>query len=257
MTNSTSRLKVCSLNSGSNGNAYYIGNETMGILIDLGISARMTTNRLAEIGVKPEQIAAIIVSHEHADHIRGIKTFQKRFHTKVYTNPKTHSKFRHPIHNLAFFEEEDFKIGPFTISPFKKYHDAADPYSFIVQYQDYNIGVMTDIGRVCDSLKSATEKCQVLFLESNYDEEMLDNGPYPIFLKDRIRGGEGHLSNMEAKDLLMDHRHPALEKVFLSHISENNNHPDICLQTFNGDEFEGVNFEIAPRNGISSVWTGA
>lgn len=105
------QLKVCSLNSGSNGNSYYIGTDEVGILIDLGISTKMATQRLAEIGKTPEHIAAIIVSHEHADHIRGIKTFQKKFHTKIYTSKSTHSKFRHPILNLAFFDETPFEVG--------------------------------------------------------------------------------------------------------------------------------------------------
>lgn len=249
-----SQLQVCSLNSGSNGNSYYIGTEEVGILIDLGISARMTTQRLAEIGKTPEHIAAIIVSHEHGDHIRGIKTFQKKYYTKVITSQKTHSKFRHPILNLAFFDEQPFEVGPFSIQAFKKHHDGIDPYSFIVSYQDYHIGVMTDIGKICDNVTEAVSKCDVLFLESNYDSEMLENGPYPYHLKNRITGGLGHLSNDEAKHLINYHRSEALEKVFLSHLSNENNTTEICLNTFLDLGLKDINFEVAPRTGISSVW---
>lgn len=248
------RLQVCSLNSGSNGNSYYIGTDEVGILIDLGISARMATQRLAEIGKKPQNIAAIIVSHEHADHIRGIKTFQKKFHTKVITNTKTHSKFRHPLLNLSFFEDTPFNVGPFRIQPFSKYHDGIDPYSFIVSYEDYNIGVLTDIGKICNNVSDAVRQCQVLFLESNYDSNMLESGSYPYYLKQRITGGLGHLSNDEAKHLINYHRSEDLEKVFLSHLSNENNTPELCLNTFTSLNLPNIDFEVAPRTGISSVW---
>lgn len=248
------RLQVCSLNSGSNGNSYYIGTEEVGILIDLGISARMTTQRLAEIGKTPEHIAAIIVSHEHADHIRGIKTFQKKYYTKVITNQKTHTKFRHPILNLEFFDDTPFNVGPFSIQAFTKHHDGIDPYSFIVSYEDYHIGVMTDIGKICDNVTAAVNKCDVLFLESNYDSDMLENGSYPYHLKKRITGGLGHLSNDEAKHLITYHRSQQLEKVFLSHLSNENNTTELCLNTFLDLKLTDIHFEVAPRTGISSVW---
>lgn len=247
-------LQICSLNSGSNGNCYYIGNNEMGILIDLGISARMAVQRLAEIGRTPEHIAAIIVSHEHADHIRGIKTFQKKYHTKVYTTPKTHHKFKHTLFNLDFFDDKAFQVGPFSIRAFKKYHDGIDPYSFVVSYGDYNIGVLTDIGKICSEVIQAVQESQVLFLESNYDSHMLENGSYPLYLKNRITGGLGHLSNDEALHLIQYHRAPDLEKVFLSHLSKENNHPDLCLNLFNHLNLSNIHFEIAPRYSISTIW---
>lgn len=248
------QIQICSLNSGSNGNSYYIGNNELGILIDLGISARMVVQRLEEIGKKPENIAAIIVSHEHADHIRGIKTFQKKYHTKVFTTPKTHHKFKHTLFNLDFFDEDPFQIGPFSIRAFKKYHDGVDPYSFVISYEDYHIGVLTDIGKICKNVIDAVNQCQVLFLESNYDSDMLMNGPYPIYLKNRITGGLGHLSNDEALHLIQYHRSKNLEKVFLSHLSQENNHPEVCLSLFNQLNLPNIQFEIAPRYSISSVW---
>jgi|SRR5690606_22180602 len=249
-----SNLEVCSLNSGSNGNAYYISNGKYAILIDLGISCRMVEQRLKEIGKSPFDISAILISHEHADHVRGIKTFQKKYQTKVYIRPAVYQKFKHKLINIEFFEENPFSIFDFTIFPFRKYHDAIDPCSFLIQYENFNIGVITDIGRVCNNVIDAVKNAQLLFLESNYDEYLLENGKYPTYLKNRIRGGYGHISNKEALDLVNSFGNPNLEKVFLSHLSKENNSPEICLRTFKNLKNKDINLEIAPRDGISSVW---
>lgn len=249
-----SELEVCSLNSGSNGNSYYISNGRHAILIDLGISCRMTEQRLKEIGKSPYDISAIIVSHEHADHVRGIKTFQKKYQTRVFIKPKVYQKFKHQLINIEFFEEKPFSIFDFTIIPFDKYHDAVDPCSFMVQYKGFNIGVITDIGRVCDKVINAVKNAHVLFLESNYDVNMLHSGSYPIYLKNRISGGYGHISNKEAFDLINDFGNSELQKVFLSHLSKENNCPELCLNTFKKLNNKLVNVEVAPRDGISSVW---
>lgn len=228
-------LFITSLNSGSNGNCYYIGNETDAILIDAGISCRETEKRMLRLGLSMEKVRAIFVSHEHSDHIRGVVQLAKKFQLPVYITPLTldGSRFapaKFPIHPLRGYEP--IWINELCITAFPKFHDAADPHSFLITYQDTRVGVFTDIGAPCEHLIHHFRQCHAAFLEANYDEQLLENGPYPIFLKRRIRGGRGHLSNQQALELFRTHRPAGMSHLLLSHLSKDNNSPQLALDLF-------------------------
>jgi len=225
-------LEICSIASGSNGNCYYIGNNTDAVLIDAGISARQILLRMKARGLDPAKVKALFITHEHGDHMRGARVLGKRLQVPVYITAKTyHSSYKNlrPDYPRFFKPEEPIVVGEFTIHPVLKNHDAAEPCSFRIEYGNQNIGVFTDIGEPCDNVKSHLKQCIVLFLESNYDEKMLWEGNYPWPLKKRVASEVGHLSNEQALLLLEDHAGAKLRLVFLSHLSKENNTPEIAL----------------------------
>lgn len=228
-------LLVASLNSGSNGNCYYIGNENDAVLIDAGISCRETEARMARLGLSMRKVRAIFVSHEHSDHIRGLAVLSKKYSLPVYITPLTlqYSGLAIAAGLLyPFFADVPVHIASLSITPFSKMHDAAEPHSFTIAYGDLTIGVFTDLGVVCENLISHFQQCHAAFLEANYDEDMLESGKYPYHLKRRIRGGKGHLSNAQALALFEGYRPDFMSHLFLSHLSKDNNCPDLALNLF-------------------------
>jgi phosphoribosyl 1,2-cyclic phosphodiesterase len=228
-------LSFASLNSGSNGNCYYIGNSNEGVLIDAGISCRETEKRLKRLGLSIKKVKAIFITHEHADHIHGLPKLIKKYYLPVYMTPGTRSNLRggwREIRTLPFRAYEPVQIGSLTVTGFPKFHDAVDPHSFLVSQHNVNVGVFTDTGRFCEHLIKNFQQCHAAFLEANYDELMLKEGDYPQHLKDRIRNGQGHLSNKQALQLFLNHRAPFLSHLILSHLSANNNKPEIVDQLF-------------------------
>ncbi|RYZ18727.1 MAG: MBL fold metallo-hydrolase [Chitinophagaceae bacterium] len=260
-------LDVCSLNSGSNGNCYYIGNGTEAVLVDAGLSCRETERRMLSRNLDIKKVKGILISHEHTDHIKGIERLSARHNIPVYLTQKTLRYSRLQLSSelvQTFSHGVECNIGSFTITPFKKFHDAIDPHSFLVSCYNVTIGVFTDIGKCCGEVESNFSKCHAVFLESNYDEEMLHNGSYPYHLKKRISGGFGHLSNVQAVELFTKYRSPYLTHVFLSHLSRENNCPDTALNTFlphckqtkvvvASRDMPSDVFNILPNNGISST----
>lgn len=229
-------LYVTSINSGSNGNCYYIGNDTEAVLIDAGISCRETERRMKLLNLDMGRVKAIFISHEHTDHIRGLASLTEKYALPVYVTTSTAKGCGKAIpKSMAkeFKAHEAISVGNLSITAFPKYHDAADPHSFIVSCNEITIGVFTDIGRVCQHLRSYFTKCSAAFLEANYDEQLLEKGSYPFYLKNRIRGGRGHLSNPEAVDIFIKYRAPHLSHLFLSHLSQENNSEEIVRQLFN------------------------
>ena len=228
-------LLVASLNSGSNGNCYYIGNEHDAVLIDAGISCRETEARMARLGLYMRKVRAIFISHEHSDHIRGVEVLAKKYKLPVYITRLTHL---HSGLNIAddllqsFLAGVPVTIGSLSVIPFNKMHDAADAHSFTVACGDLRIGVFTDLGVVCENLIAHFQQCHAAFLEANYDEDMLESGRYPYHLKRRIRGGKGHLSNAQALALFEGYRPVFMSHLFLSHLSKDNNCPDLALSLF-------------------------
>jgi len=227
-------LFIASLNSGSNGNCYYIGNDKDAVLVDVGISCRETEKRMKQLGLDIRTVKAIFVSHEHGDHIRGVSTFANKYQLPVYITSLTAKHGPILIKHLSknFSAGECIMIGGLAITAFTKCHDASDPHSFIVSCNGITAGIFTDIGVVCDNLIRHFKQCHAVFLESNYDEEMLENGRYPIHLKKRIRGGLGHLSNRQALELFIKHRPPFMSHVLLSHLSKENNEPQLAANLF-------------------------
>jgi phosphoribosyl 1,2-cyclic phosphodiesterase len=226
-------LQIASLNSGSNGNCYYVGNSTTAVLIDVGISCREAEIRMKQIGLDIKKVKAIFVTHEHGDHIKGVSVLSNKYAIPVYITPATATKIKLIKHlSKPFTANVSIAVDELLVTPFSKKHDAADPHSFIVNYNHITVGIFTDIGIVCNNLIHYFKQCNAAFLESNYDEEMLDKGNYPLLLKNRIRGGEGHLSNSQAVHLFINHRSNALSHLLLSHLSKENNTPQIATQLF-------------------------
>ena len=228
-------LFITSLNSGSNGNCYYIGNEQEAILVDAGISCRETEKRMKRLGLSMEKVKAIFVSHEHGDHITGITVLAKKYQLPVYitAGTLTHGRLNLEKHLAISFEAHTpVIIGGLSITPFPKFHDASDPHSFIVCCNSVQVGIFTDIGAPCEHVIHYFSECHAAFLEANYDEEMLEKGGYPYHLKNRIRGGMGHLSNTQALELFKNHRSSYMSHLFLSHLSKNNNHPELVQSIF-------------------------
>lgn len=228
-------LYIASLNSGSNGNCYYIGNDTEAVLIDAGLSCAETEKRMNRLDLSFSVVKAIFVSHEHTDHITGIPTLSKKYNLPVYITDATLSNSNIPIpKNLihSFQSDQRISIGQLLIIAFRKSHDASDPHSFVVSGNDVNIGIFTDIGYPGKELIHYFKQCHAAFLETNYSEAMLENGSYPKHLKKRISGRKGHLSNTQALDLFIKHKPKHLSHLILSHLSENNNDPKLVKKIF-------------------------
>lgn len=227
-------LYITAINSGSNGNCYYVGNQTEAVLIDVGISCNAVEKRLALLGLPINRIKAIFVSHEHTDHTRGVSTMANKYSLPVYISNETARNGPRLISHLAttFKAHEPISIGDLQVTAFNKCHDASDPHSFTISSNGITVGVFTDHGIVCDATIHYFKKCHAAFLESNYDETMLENGPYSEILKNRIRGGQGHLSNAQALELFKTHRPDFMTHLLLSHLSSRNNSPELASQLF-------------------------
>ncbi len=226
-------VRICLLASGSRGNALYIESAESRILIDAGLSARELGRRLEGIGVCAEDLDALLVTHEHTDHCQGVGPLSRRYDLPVYLHHATRQALPKlgRISELNEFTTGDvFDIKDLRITTFPITHDAVAPVGYTVETAAGKIGVATDLGivtrLVCEQLKGS----RVLVLESNHDEEMLRDGPYPWQLKQRIRSNHGHLSNNASAELLRSLVSDRLEAVFLAHLSEENNCPDLALQ---------------------------
>lgn len=228
-------LYITSLNSGSNGNCYYVGNGQEAVLIDAGISCRETEKRMKRLGLEMAQVKAIFVSHEHGDHITGVPALSKKFRLPVYITEATFSNSNIPIEAdliRHFQPHEVIRIGGIAVKAFPKFHDAAEPHSFLVSSNEVNVGVFTDLGFACEQLIHYFKQCHAAFLEANYDVNMLEKGNYPYHLKKRISGGQGHLSNEQALELFLQHRPACMSHLVLAHLSKNNNHPKLVEALF-------------------------
>ena len=199
-------------------------------MIDAGLSCRELVRRLDLVGVDPERVDALVVTHEHSDHLKGAGPLTRRFDIPLYTNRKTLAKGLKTLGNIArpviVQTGQTFTIRDLTVETFTKCHDAADPFGLVLSYNGLRIGLLTDLGRSTRLVEDRLKGCQALIMEFNHDPAMLDDGPYPLDLKRRIKGQEGHLSNQEAGDLLSAVSHPGLKCVVLAHLSETNNEPD-------------------------------
>lgn len=250
-------VQVASLNSGSNGNCYYIGNDEDAVLVDIGISWRETENRMRQLGLDPKKLRAVFISHEHTDHISGLPGFCKKNSLPVYITPQTFSATGFPISGeriREFGAYDTVGIGSLEITAFPKQHDAIDPHSFVISSNGIHIGVFTDIGAPCKNVIHYFRQCHAVFLETNYDEAMLAQSRYPPVLQRRIRGSHGHLSNTQALQLFTQHRSRQLTHLFLSHLSRENNAPDLVLKTFAAFA-GGVQVIHAPRDRATPVHT--
>lgn len=222
-------ITSCILASGSKGNAIYFSNGPTSILIDAGLSGKEIEKRLASKGLSAGELDAIVVSHEHADHIKGVGVLSRRYHLPVYINRKTHRAAPElgKISDIRRFEcGTAFSIDQLSIHPFSISHDANDPSGFTIGCNGIKIGLATDLGIATALVKRHLMDCQMLILEANHDPKMLEFGPYPWPLKQRIKSRIGHLSNSDTQSLIEELRHRRLKHIILAHLSETNNTPD-------------------------------
>lgn len=230
-------LKFCSLYSGSSGNSLFVQNNNTKILIDAGVSGKKIIEALDSIDINPNEIDAILITHEHSDHVQSVGTFSKKFNIPVYANSKTWSKIpkeAEKINNdniFTFKTSEDFVVGDLVIHPFKTPHDAIESCGFNIFDGKTKISIATDLGHVTPEIKSCLKGSKFALLESNYEPEVLRICSYPSLLKSRIAGSNGHLSNNMAGQVISDLIESGLSTVILGHLSKESNFPEMAYET--------------------------
>jgi len=226
-------MRFCVLASGSGGNACYFETPRSRILVDAGLSCREILRRLKLVGIDPGTLNALILTHEHFDHIRGAGALARRLDIPVYMNQPTFQRGMRTLGNLSrpvpIRTGQVIVINGLVVETFTKCHDAADPMGVVISSDGVRVGLLTDLGRSTPLVEDRLRGCQALIIESNHDEKMLDEGPYPLEVKRRIKGPEGHLSNTQAAELLEAVSHEALNLVVLAHLSAQNNLPEKAL----------------------------
>lgn len=229
----TPSFTACVLGSGSKGNSIYIRAGGTAMLVDAGFSYRQLTARLAAIGVDPGDIRHIFITHEHTDHISALKLFTKNHAVTLHLNAGTHRAIGHEIPKRACVHvfNKPFALGPVAVHPFPTPHDAVEPVGYAFIYEGFKVSIATDLGHGSLTVIDAIRNSHAMILESNHDESMLWNGPYSWPLKQRIAGPKGHLSNLQAAQVLKAVHHPELRYVFLAHLSQENNHPKLAFDS--------------------------
>jgi phosphoribosyl 1,2-cyclic phosphodiesterase len=227
-------MRFSVLASGSGGNACFIETSNARVVVDSGLSCRELIRRLHIIGVSTDRLDAIIITHEHSDHIKGAGPLSRRFDSPVYSNGPTLNRGMQALGNIsrpvAIYTGQTITINDLEIETFTKCHDAVDPMGLVISSNGSRLGIITDLGRSTKLVEQRLKDCNALIIEFNHDLEMLDQGPYPLYLKRRIKGQEGHLSNQQAGELLKAVAHESLEKVVLAHISKENNLPEKAVR---------------------------
>jgi phosphoribosyl 1,2-cyclic phosphodiesterase len=219
------------LGSGSNGNATFVATERVRLLIDAGFSHRRIAERLAALGERAEDLDAVIITHEHCDHVRGLPVVARKTRAAVYLTPPTRQAldWDDTAARVEMFEAgRTIVVGDLEIDTFTVPHDAVDPIGCCLRWQGVKVGLATDLGYLPDSVKYHIRGCDLLILESNYDTEMLRVSPYPFFVRQRVGSRNGHLSNHEVADFLNADFDRKARTLVLAHLSEQNNHPEIA-----------------------------
>lgn len=257
-------FKFCSLYSGSTGNSSIVLTENTKILIDAGESAKKIAEALNSIGIEPNEIDAILITHEHSDHIKGLGTFSKKYNIPVYANTETwdameSQKGKMSIDNIKYFKFEKFEIGNLSILPFSIPHDAANPCGFNIFYKDKKISVATDIGHMTSEIVNKLENSSFILLEANYDPNILKCSSYPYSLKQRISGPNGHLPNEVAGKTISYLVEHGLNTVMLGHLSKENNFPELAYKTVVDELMQNnvseklSNLSVANRFNVSPI----
>ena len=230
-------FKFCSLFSGSSGNSLYVQSNKTRLLVDCGESAKKIVTSLSDIDVNIEDIDAILITHEHIDHVKSLGTLSKKYNIPVYTNIETLNAMPEQMNkiktdNIHLFDfSKDFSIKDLCIHPFSIPHDAANPCAFNIMNNNKKISIATDIGHITPEIVNNLEKSKFLLLEANYDPNILKCSSYPYHLKERISGPKGHLSNELAGKTVSHLIDSGLEKVMLGHLSKENNFPELAYKT--------------------------
>jgi phosphoribosyl 1,2-cyclic phosphodiesterase len=230
-------MRLCLLASGSKGNSLFLESDSCRLLIDAGLSGRETIARLSAIGVEAESLDGILITHEHTDHVRGVGALARRLKIPVMGASRMLQAAHHvmgKVDRVEFEPGSPFVFKGLSIDPFPVTHDACDPVGFRIEGGEGCIGFATDLGIATRLTQDKLKGCRALVLEFNHDEQMLQDGPYPWHLKQRIRSRHGHLSNLEGATLLEELLHSDLQGVFLSHLSEVNNDPKLAMAAATG-----------------------
>ena len=262
-------MKLCSISSGSSGNCIYVGSDSTAVLVDAGISGKRIEAGLNTLDETTRDISAILVTHEHNDHIRGLGVRARRDHLPIYGTAGTIQALKGmtalgKIPDELYHEiraDEGFTLGDLTIHPFRIYHDAAEPVAYRLSSGGRSTAVATDLGHYDDYIVGNLQRLDTILLESNHDVRMLEAGGYPYYLKRRILGDEGHLSNETAGQLLCRLLHDNMKKIFLGHLSHENNYEALALETVcaevtmgdNPYRSQDFNISIAHRDVISEA----
>lgn len=224
-------MRIASLGSGSKGNGTLIETDEVCLLLDLGFGIRETIRRLERLGRSPLDLSAILVTHEHADHINGVGQFSRKFKLPVYMTPGTYNPDKigmvETLHKVNC--HKNFTIGDILIEPVPVPHDAKEPCQYIFCHNECRAGILTDLGHVTPFVIERYRSCDLILLECNYDPKMLAAGPYPRALKNRVGGKLGHLSNAQAAELVSHFDLNRLKHLVVSHVSEKNNRSDLAL----------------------------
>jgi phosphoribosyl 1,2-cyclic phosphodiesterase len=227
-------MRVIILGSGSSGNSLYIESGDTSALVDAGLSAKETARRLTEAGVDPTRINAIVVTHEHADHIKGVRVFSKTTKVPVFISEETRSQCRWTggeqgiCWGETISSSESFQVGSLNFHPFTIPHDGIDTFAYTVESQGVKIGIVTDLGYITQLVAERLRGCTMVVMESNHDRDMLKVGPYPWSIKQRIASSTGHLSNDEMARWLREDFDGQAEYLVLAHLSKQCNHPELA-----------------------------
>lgn len=260
-------LRFISFGSGSSGNCYLLSTATDALLIDVGVGLRGLKKDCYEYGISLSQVHHVLITHDHADHIKSVGSFSHNYGVPVYATRAVHAGINRNYcvaqkvsPELSLFVEKDqsMEIGEFLVTPFDVPHDSSDNVGYFIEAGGTNFCIITDAGRVTDSMKCYIQRACHLVIEANHDEEMVVNGPYPKFLKSRILSDMGHLSNQACGQAVAENMSDSLRHVWLCHLSEENNHPELARKTVesilrNHGVIPGVDvqLEVLKRNSLT------
>ena len=263
-------MQFATIASGSSGNCLYAANDDTHILIDAGISKKRIESGLATFDVEGRDVDALLVTHEHSDHVQGIGVWSRKYHIPIYGTKGTLNALRQ-MRSLGAIDEslfhvirpgEPFRINTMMVHPFSIPHDARDPVSYHFEDNQCRIGTVTDLGYFDNSIVHELMDCDLLYVEANHDLRMLETGPYPYELKRRIAGNYGHLCNEMAGQLIGQLLNEHLQQVILGHLSKENNFPELALQAVQNELMKDfsvtkdeLNISVAPRDAAMPVIT--
>lgn len=262
-------MRFCSIASGSSGNCIYVGTEETHLLVDVGISGKKIEQGLNSIELSAKEIDGILITHEHSDHMKSIGVLARKYQIPIYTTGGTADAIKrmksvgelpeHIFHEIR--EDEDFMIKNMKIHPFSIPHDAAQPVGYRLESEGHAVGIATDLGKYNEYIVGNLKNLDVLLLEANHDIRMLQVGKYPYYLKQRILGDHGHLSNENAGRLLCKLLHDNMKAIFLGHLSRENNYEALAYETVCAEVTLGDNpyrssdfkIQVAKRDQVSEL----
>lgn len=262
-------MRLCSLYSGSSGNCIYVGSDHTHLLIDVGVSTKKVVAALHSIDVKPEELDGILVTHEHSDHIGGLGVFLRKYGTPVYGTSKTlEAVSRYKSLGKVDFSlfhgvnpEESFQIEDLWVKPVSTWHDAADPVCYTVTDGEKKVSVATDLGDFDEHIVDSLSGADAMLIEANHDIRMLEVGPYPYPLKQRILGKQGHLSNERGGQLVRALLNDHIKGIYLGHLSKENNYPELAFEAVKAElfgnaysmDYRDFNMMVASREQCSTL----